>query len=381
MASLVGSPPINIMSGITAPSRAFKPSETSSHNSHTQVRQFHTGPTPAQSSFDFSPSTMQASVATATPSESKSSSSTGYFGFVVDPNDPAHGHHSRKNWSPASSSIRSAAARSPLPVHLDNPPTPFQIQTEVLAQKLQRSAAPPPGDKELTRSTIKGSHAAGRDVSFPPDKPLTPFGLDYFSTVRTASPERIEDPGDEPWPPLSVPTSLGATPALQSPMSLKLAGHRAATLPNPIKDGHPSLITPLQLSELITLCNTSSLLLLDVRTYKLFAGSRIKTAVNLCIPTTLLKRPSFNVAKLSDTFANNQDKERFGQWKKMKYIVVYDADSKDLNDSSALTALHTLNKFSREGWDGSAYILKGTVLLPKLLISISANYLGQIRWI
>jgi protein-tyrosine phosphatase len=311
---------------------------------------------------------MQTSVVNATPSESKSSSSAGYFGFVVDPNDPAHGHHSRKNWSPASSSIRSAAARSPLPVHLDNPPTPFQIQTEVLAQKLPRSITPPPGEKELIRGAIKGSHASGRDVDFSPDKQLTPIGHDYFSTIRTVSPDRMEDHGDEPWPPLSAPTSLRATPALLSPLSLKLAGHRAATLPNPLKDDHPSLITPLQLSELIPSCNTNSLLLLDVRTYKLFAASRIKMAVNLCIPTTLLKRPSFNVTKLSDTFANTQDKERFGQWKKMKYIVVYDADSKDLNDSSVLAALHTLKKFSREGWDGLAYILKGAVLLPTLLM-------------
>lgn len=105
--------------------------------------------------------------------------------------------------------------------------------------------------------------------------------------------------------------------------------------------------------------NGTDSLLLDVRTYKLFAQSRIPTAVNLSIPTTLLKRPSFNVAKLSETFANDQDKERFSKWRSMKRIVVYDMDSKDLGDSSGMAALHTLSKFSREGWKGHAYFLAG----------------------
>jgi hypothetical protein len=102
----------------------------------------------------------------------------------------------------------------------------------------------------------------------------------------------------------------------------------------------------------------SSLLLLDVRIYKAFAQSRIIRAVNLCIPTTLLKRPSFNVTKLSETFAN-EDKERFARWKDMKYIVVYDNDSEDAKDTAASASLHTLSKFIREGWKGQAYVLKG----------------------
>jgi hypothetical protein len=344
-------PPL-VMSGIAASPGASKLAQS---GAHTQVRQFHTGPTPAQPSFDISPSAMQAAASTITPTESKTPSSAGYFTFKVE-DDPVYGTHSKKNWSPASSSIRSAAARSPLQVHLDNPSTPFQIQTEVLAQKfhLQRTACP---------LKDKDSGRRGGQSALSQNKHEERDGEDYFSTVRVTSPTIMENPDDEPWPPISAPSSLRTTPGLLSP-TLKLPTPRAVSLPNSPVNGLPALIKPAQLSELIAKCNTTSLLLLDVRTYKLYAGSRISTAVNLCIPTTLLKRPSFNVAKLSDTFANNQDKERFDRWQQMKYIVVYDADSNDPSDSSALAALHTLNKFSREGWDGLAYLLKGRLRQP-----------------
>lgn len=342
-------PPL-VVSGMAGSPGASKNLQTA----HSQVRQLHSGPTPAQPSFDIPQSAMQANAASTiitTPVENKTPSSAGYFGFVVDPNDPVYGTHSQKNWSPASSSIRSAAARSPLPVHLENPPTPFQIQTEALAQKLQLQRSV--GSRVDKDSGRRFGHAALLS-----SKTTEPSDGDYFSAVRTGSPIVLENSDIEPWPPISAPPSLRTTPGLLSP-TLKLPTPRAASVPNSPADGLPALIKPAQLAELIYKCSTNSLLLLDVRTYKLFATSRISTAVNLCIPTTLLKRPSFNVAKLSDTFANNQDKKRFDRWQQMKYIVVYDADSQDPGDPSALAALHTLKKFSREGWDGLGYLLKG----------------------
>lgn len=347
------------MSSLTASPRSKKPYENSGHNGHSQVRQLHTGPSIAHSSLKYSPSTIQTAIGPITPSEPPSSSA-GYFGFVVDTNDPAYAPHSMKNWSPAGSSIRSAAARSPLPVQVENPPTPFMRQTEVLAQKIQRAIA--------TGKDTQVVESSGRSVdqNIRKDNPksnnnntsLGVVGNDYFSSIRIASPARVDFSDNEPWSTLSSPASVRPTLGVQSPL-MKSPVARAATLPPPPKDGEPSLIGPTQLAELIKKYNTESLLLLDVRTYKSYVASRIKTAVNLCIPTTLLKRPSFNVAKLSDTFASNYDKKRFDLWKAMKYIVVYDTETKYSTDSSALAAIYTLSKFSREGWDGTAYILKG----------------------
>lgn len=331
------------MSSLAASPRISKPLDSGGHH-HSQVRQLHSGPIPTQH-FDFSSSVLQAATVAALTPSGALASSAGYFGFMAEPGDAAYGSHSTKNWSPASSSIRSTAARSPLPIHLDNPPQMFQKQTEVLAQKLQRAAT--------TGSLVKAREKAVSRQSLSDN--------DYFSSVRAAVPAGLDNPDSEPWPPVSAPVSLQASPGLLSPTNLKLP-NRSMTLPNPPKDNQPALITPNKLSELITRFSTNGLLLLDVRTYKSFSEARINTAVNLCIPTTLLKRPSFNVAKLSETFANNPDKERFGKWKQMKYIVVYDADSRDATETSALAALHTLNKFSREGWGGSSFILKGMSL-------------------
>merc|ERR1711939_262284 len=48
---------------------------------------------------------------------------------------------------------------------------------------------------------------------------------------------------------------------------------------------------------------------------------------------------------------------RFAEWKKAKYIVVYDAFSSEKKD--AVSAVNTLKKFSNEGWKGNSYIVRG----------------------
>lgn len=373
MSQLAHTPPPALMTAIAASPRPSKLDSSAGHHHHSQVRQLHTGPIPAQqqqkhqhqqqqhqqqqpqqqqqSQFDFP--IMHASTVAATRTPEILGGASGYFGFMVEPND-GFGSHSTKNWSPAGSSIRSAAARSPLPVILDNPPQLFQKQTELLAHKLQRaSTAGAPKGREYLTAVAPSSRQEG-----PKPAQTQPEG-DYFSAVRSASPVRLATDG-ETWPPAET-GSIPASQGIQSPTILKFPT-RSMTLPVAPKEKHPALITPKDLSDLITRFSTNGLLLLDVRTYKSFSESRIKTAVNLCIPTTLLKRPSFNVAKLSETFANNPDKERFGKWKQMKYIIVYDTDSKDASETSALAAIHTLSKFSREGWAGSSFILKGMIL-------------------
>jgi len=71
----------------------------------------------------------------------------------------------------------------------------------------------------------------------------------------------------------------------------------------------------------------------------------------------LLKRPSFNLQKLQDTFTNESERARFSQWEQSKFIVVYDAYSSEKKD--AMSAVNTLKKFSKEGWKGNCYILRG----------------------
>lgn len=130
---------------------------------------------------------------------------------------------------------------------------------------------------------------------------------------------------------------------------------RADTLPSTLETG-PTMIQPSALQALIEHMG-SQVLILDLRVSKLFADSRIRGALNLCLPTTLLKRASFNLQKLMETFDTEDEKKRFSTWKQCRYIVVYDAFSSAKAD--ATSGVNTLNKFLAGGWKGSSYILRG----------------------
>ncbi|KAL7273306.1 phosphotyrosine-specific ptp2-like protein [Rhizina undulata] len=353
------------------------------HSPHSQMRH-HSGTAPptVQSPFFSSPSAVPTSPPLVTPQTgglsstqpNASSSSASYFNLVIDPNDPFHSSHAKTNWSPAGSSIRSAAAKSPRPVQLENFSKQFQLQAEALALRLIRpnvvgggvSATSDHGYTSSDFSGDKTSSGVPSPASYSPTQPSSretevmevsstnikllrpPLAMDgFFSQQSSNMPPRLAIP---------TPPFLQLPLPIPSALQFKKAHARSSTLPVISQEGDPTLITPTRLSELLSLPG-SDLLLIDVRTYKLYAESRIETAVNLCVPTTLLKRPSFNVTKLSETFAKDEDKEKFTKWKSTKYIIVYDADSKDVKDASAAT--HTVNKFLREGWNGQAYVLKG----------------------
>lgn len=117
------------------------------------------------------------------------------------------------------------------------------------------------------------------------------------------------------------------------------------------------MITGEELRDLLDNVDEERLLMLDIRSSQNYAHSRITGALNLCIPTTLLKRATFNIAKLQQTFSKGVKAEKFSSWKDMEYIVVYDSHSSDKRD--AVTAQNMIKKFTNEGFDGVTCILRG----------------------
>lgn len=117
------------------------------------------------------------------------------------------------------------------------------------------------------------------------------------------------------------------------------------------------MIAPDDFAALLKSHAPSEILLLDLRVFPAFSKSRIQGALNLCIPTTLLKRPSFNIQKLLETFTTSHDRAKFARWRDVRLIVVYDASSSLLKD--AVSSVNTIKKFVQEGWCGLAYILTG----------------------
>jgi protein tyrosine phosphatase len=134
--------------------------------------------------------------------------------------------------------------------------------------------------------------------------------------------------------------------------------HRTDTLPSTLEDG-PVMISSTELKGLLENTSESQLLVLDLRIAPQFSKCRIKGALNLCIPTTLLKRPSFNLRKLTDTFKVEEEKAHFSTWRVCKYIVIYDARSTEKRD--ATSAINILKKFTNEGWEGRPCILRGGI--------------------
>jgi protein-tyrosine phosphatase len=119
----------------------------------------------------------------------------------------------------------------------------------------------------------------------------------------------------------------------------------------------PAMMSPAGLKNLLDKDQDESILLLDLRVSPQFSQSRIRGALNLCIPTTLLKRATFNLQKLQQTFQADQDQEKFGNWRNTKHLIAYDASSSEKRD--ALSAINMIKKFTNEGYSGSTSILRG----------------------
>ena len=137
--------------------------------------------------------------------------------------------------------------------------------------------------------------------------------------------------------------------------SLHKVQSRSDTLPYSHQSEIPSMVNPKLVAELLH--HPNDVLLLDLRVYQQFVTSRIRGSLNLCIPTTLLKRPAFTTQKLAETFSSQPDRQKFETWQKCRYIVAYDACSSQPKE--AMIPFNVLKKFSAEGWKGTGYVVKG----------------------
>ena len=334
-------------------------------------------------------------------------SSPNYFGLKVDPvTDPLDSRAGPKgNWSPPTSSILSFGAASPKHLPIDSNPDfeAFRRQTESqhgfsLGHGNLSHFASTPGlnvptmDGSSTATTERKSNSngqspqdvsprmisQGRDTDM--DRNLAhesarsnkssqeaDSSASFFDIPRQESPanmgasplavqRNILSRIDDRHPRLSLPHNRADPPSPHARIQSRAQHGRADTLPSTLQDG-PALISPAQLTGMLDNLPTAQILLLDLRVFPQYSQSRIKNALNLCIPTTLLKRPSFNLQKLEETFTNERERAIFAKWRESRCIVVYDAYSSEKKD--AVSSINTLKKFSAEGWKGNCYILRG----------------------
>ncbi|KAF3939714.1 hypothetical protein ABW19_dt0207277 [Dactylella cylindrospora] len=307
-----------------------------------------------------------------------SSPASGYFGLDRDPEES----YSHNNWS-ASSSLRSVAARSPQVVDLDSLPAAsenFRRQSSAIAAHNKNHAANQRSRDFNGMGDFGGALRSPRHERSDSRKILSPRleeelqprtsrresvyeePTNYFDQPRYESPATF----DHPLTPHSRSASASgwstsSMPHLHGPVSGEYVRpaperQRSSTMPPSSQVDGLSLMYASKLAQIMD-ANPASILLLDLRPFQFYSQSRIANSVNVSIPTTLLKRPSFNVAKLTESLGGPAMKAQLARWKEVSTIIVYDAASRTVKESA--TAAHTVSKFSREGWHGEAFLLSG----------------------
>jgi tyrosine-protein phosphatase 2/3 len=330
--------------------------------------------------------------------------SPNYFGFTSNEDSflPDSSTYANKtNFSPPSSAIRSTAAASPSVVPLDQNPDfdAFRKQSEGKAFNLggiggsfgtnlsmpapsnssMSSAMRPSAGHRRTSSNKKASeqmreaaqtaHRKSLDPSTAelgrsPKRVLSPGSIILPEEVRRASPASFAH--SEPTERSDKDATGDTQPRFALPLDDKApayaAGipkmHKAETLPGSTAGGEdaPIMVTAQHVVNLLE-SRMEQVLVLDLRVQTQYAASHISGALSLCIPTTLLKRPSFNVQKLAEAFKDEDQRKKFERWRSCSYIIVYDGASSLLKD--ATVCLNTIKKFKSEGYEGTLYIVKG----------------------
>jgi hypothetical protein len=320
--------------------------------------------------------------------------SPNYFQLAVNANSDhfssSAAQHIRGNWSPPTSNVRSTAAASPriIPVEQNPEFEQFRKQTEnnrgfslgnfnftpsaepsqgnsyfgnIKTPPLQQSM-PPPAPSDGAKQGSDGVQEDERPVKpRSPKRMLSTESAMFPDRPRRNSPASFEGFGrtdaiaefaEERNPRPSLPP--------KSSQHMSLATHRSETLPANINEDDetegPVMVTAQHVVNILESA-IEEVLLLDLRVSTQYAKARISGALTLCIPTTLLKRASFNVQKLAETFKDEESRDKFERWRSSKHIIVYDSNSSQLKD--AATCINTLKKFTSEGWSGGSYIIRG----------------------
>jgi protein-tyrosine phosphatase len=103
--------------------------------------------------------------------------------------------------------------------------------------------------------------------------------------------------------------------------------------------------------------NDPTALILDIRPHAAYSSARIPRALSLSVPSTLLKRPLFSLARLCGMLPCQSARTRFSAWPSASRIIVYDADATAIPDSSNIQGL--LRKFKKDGFQGDLAWLQG----------------------
>ena len=339
-------------------------------------------------------------VSPTTPHQSRREPSPHYFGLHVDPTTTTvrstGASIAQTPWTPSNSHIFHNAVDSPQKIMANNPDyeaflnqkgdkRPGSTRSQIRSHVLPPSP-PSAANTQLTNMQSRNTTNPPINMHVPASLPLTK--AESISNDEAAphsrSPKRLlstdsgillggprrQSPAD--FNDTASARSMGSPQRRNDGQSMRLSlptknlipsadssHQRAETMPASLDSRSPTLIQPSQAID-IWENEEDKTLLLDLRVSTQYAQARIRGSLNLCIPTTLLKRTSYNASRLADTFTETHQKAKFSSWKSCNTIIVYDGNSSQLKEASS--CVNILNKFDSEGWKGKSLIIRGGFL-------------------
>ncbi|GAA6020629.1 hypothetical protein JCM11491_001127 [Sporobolomyces phaffii] len=192
---------------------------------------------------------------------------------------------------------------------------------------------------------------------------VNPFDMTASATTPKPSSESISS-----FAPSSSSSAANFNFALPTSVGRKLAPRPSIRAANPspaASSASTSRYTPLVPTTLFSLLHNSlssspssaTLLVLDIRTHTAYLSERLSTSINICVPSTLLRRPGFGVDRVQDGLPEHEQ-DQFAAWNACETIVAIDTESTSLTEGSSGVA-SLLSKFERAGFKGKLSWIKG----------------------
>ncbi|KAI8579911.1 hypothetical protein K450DRAFT_239698 [Umbelopsis ramanniana AG] len=196
--------------------------------------------------------------------------------------------------------------------------------------------------------------------------PLSPMlNTEFFQAVqaRQAStpPFSSNSDGSQQFSPNTVQTFKDAAPVNLN-LGSSILSRREQNKPNSLeKHVEFKSITSDDLYNLLPTeaspDNANNLLLLDVQSFVQYSRSHIRTAVGVSVPSTILRRPTFTLEKLSEAIVKDESKVKLKNWQSADTIVMYDQNSYHVQEASTMHYL--FQKFQKQGFKGQLFYLYG----------------------
>ena len=197
----------------------------------------------------------------------------------------------------------------------------------------------------IGRASVDAARSQGKDNGSPSEEGLA--GSTNMA-APTAIPARRR---------ASLPHDQNAYSGLSPPTSQTHTSSPLASISTSVPNSSSSRrLQPLSMAALQAKLGQMTTLILDIRPPSSFATSHLPDSHSIAVPSTLLRRPAFNLQKLGQMLAP-ASKRAVSEWNAKKDIVILDSDSGSAPEGSVIDGL--AGKFDREGFNGQMWYVRG----------------------